>query len=180
MGATSRKGIPRDATGPDFFLRQAAMDAGQKRYQSIVPCSQGHIERWVANGTCVECCRAQQRTYMRQRDPEERARAQRNYLAKPGKRELHQSHIRNRRAKERQAEGSHTGADIQYLLEAQNHCCKTCGCCVKDGFEVDHIVPVAKGGSNWPSNLQILCQTCNRRKGVKNAEDFARFLNGGR
>ena len=32
---------------------------------------------------------------------------------------------------------------------------------------VDHIVPIARGGTNDLSNLQTLCQPCNSRKGVK-------------
>lgn len=171
--AALRMGRPQRA---DNALRQAAKAACQKKYQSTVSCSQGHGERWVANGNCVACTRAKQRTYKRQRDPEERSRAQRNYLAKPGKRDQHQSYIRNRRAKEKLAEGSHTGADIQRLLEGQGHCCAACRCCVKGGYEVDHIVPIAKGGSNWPNNIQILCASCNRRKGTM---DFAKFLGAG-
>jgi 5-methylcytosine-specific restriction endonuclease McrA len=34
-------------------------------------------------------------------------------------------------------------------------------------LEVDHIVPLAKGGSDRPSNLQLLCAVCNRKKGSK-------------
>jgi hypothetical protein len=44
------------------------------------------------------------------------------------------------------------------------------GKCVKCGgterLEFDHIVPVAKGGSNTERNIQLLCETCNRAKGT--------------
>jgi hypothetical protein len=44
------------------------------------------------------------------------------------------------------------------------------GKCVKCGgterLEFDHIVPVAKGGSNTERNIQLLCETCNRAKGA--------------
>lgn len=47
-----------------------------------------------------------------------------------------------------------------------------CNCC-KEVFptriylQVDHIIPMAKGGLTVPENLQILCRTCNMRKGDK-------------
>jgi 5-methylcytosine-specific restriction endonuclease McrA len=45
-----------------------------------------------------------------------------------------------------------------------------CACCgMKDKsrvfFQVDHIVPMNKGGKNVPENLQILCRKCNGTKG---------------
>ncbi len=36
-----------------------------------------------------------------------------------------------------------------------------------DLFEVDHIVPRSKGGADIDDNLQLLCPTCNRRKGSR-------------
>ncbi|MCZ4387971.1 HNH endonuclease signature motif containing protein [Vibrio alginolyticus] len=34
---------------------------------------------------------------------------------------------------------------------------------------VDHIVPLANGGVNDPTNLQILCRTCNSQKGARSS-----------
>lgn len=47
-----------------------------------------------------------------------------------------------------------------------------CACCGTTGFsrvlfQVDHIIPINKGGKSVPENLQILCRKCNGAKGDK-------------
>ena len=45
-----------------------------------------------------------------------------------------------------------------------------------DLFEVDHIVPRAKGGQDIDDNLQLLCPTCNRRKGSRTMRRFLELM----
>ncbi len=65
-----------------------------------------------------------------------------------------------------------------YVLERDNETCQICGISKKllddcmDGLwdylllEIDHINPVAAGGSGEDAeNLQVLCWRCNRKKG---------------
>jgi hypothetical protein len=42
--------------------------------------------------------------------------------------------------------------------------CKNCGSI--DDICIDHILPVSRGGGNDESNLQLLCRSCNSKKGV--------------
>ena len=43
-------------------------------------------------------------------------------------------------------------------------CCAVCCCTVDNKYEIDHVVPLAHGGSNDLCNLQLLCQGCHRKK----------------
>lgn len=44
------------------------------------------------------------------------------------------------------------------------------GRCVRcestERLEFDHVIPLAKGGSNTERNIQLLCEACNRAKGT--------------
>ena len=55
------------------------------------------------------------------------------------------------------------------ILRRDNYRCLICGRTANDGakLEVDHIVPVSKGGKTTDSNLQTLCRDCNQGKGAK-------------
>jgi len=44
---------------------------------------------------------------------------------------------------------------------------KCAACSSTNDLTVDHIVPRRLGGDNEYTNLQILCRTCNSRKGTK-------------
>ena len=40
------------------------------------------------------------------------------------------------------------------------------------GTHIDHVVPVAKGGSHDMENLVVSCKRCNREKGSKSYRDY--------
>jgi 5-methylcytosine-specific restriction endonuclease McrA len=81
---------------------------------------------------------------------------------------------RNYRARSRGAEGSHTAEDIKALFEKQKGKCIYCSIKLGDSYHADHITPLARGGSNWPSNLQLTCERCNNRKRAIDPIEFAR------
>lgn len=78
------------------------------------------------------------------------------------------------RARRLCAEGTHSAADIQRLLDLQGYKCAECLKSVRKKYHVDHITPLARGGTNWPDNLQILCPSCNQHKHASDPIDFAR------
>lgn len=54
------------------------------------------------------------------------------------------------------------------ILTRDNHTCQYCGKKAPDAvLEIDHKVPVSKGGTNKHSNLVTSCFECNRGKGSK-------------
>ncbi len=71
----------------------------------------------------------------------------------------------------RGAPGSFTPEEWNAKLAACNYRCARCGS--SDHIEIDHIVPVSKGGSNGIDNLQPLCRSCNASKGnhIKRHDD---------
>lgn len=58
-----------------------------------------------------------------------------------------------------------------YLLEKWNRRCGYCGQ-TNVAFEVDHIHPRSRGGSNRISNLVLACHACNAAKGNQTAAEF--------
>ena len=71
----------------------------------------------------------------------------------------------DRMARVRGAKGSFTFQEWLEVKKKHNSCCALCG---KHESEVkltrDHIIPITKGGSNYISNIQPLCGSCNSRK----------------
>ncbi|NEP50822.1 MAG: HNH endonuclease [Moorea sp. SIO3C2] len=59
----------------------------------------------------------------------------------------------------------------EYLLEKWNRKCAYCGA-ANTRLEIEHIKPLAKGGSNRVSNLAIACYKCNQAKGAQEIEQF--------
>ncbi len=53
------------------------------------------------------------------------------------------------------------------ILKRDNFTCQYCGrSAPKVALEIEHLTPVAKGGTNEPYNLITSCEECNRGKGT--------------
>ena len=55
------------------------------------------------------------------------------------------------------------------IKKRDNYTCQICGKYMPDevGLHIDHIIPINKGGRSVESNLQVLCDKCNLRKGKR-------------
>lgn len=58
-----------------------------------------------------------------------------------------------------------------FILERDKFTCVYCG--DKHGpFEVDHVMPRSRGGTNQETNLVCACRTCNRSKKDRTPEEW--------
>lgn len=71
-----------------------------------------------------------------------------------------------------------TSADIRTLFYVIYG--KGCKYCTKQltfrTIACDHIIPLSKGGPSTKKNLQLICRTCNTRKGPLQEEDFTLLI----
>ena len=86
-----------------------------------------------------------------------------------------------RRARLAQAEGSFDTSDIVRLWHRQRgecfYCSERLGQRPSDrAFEIDHMTPLSRGGSNWPRNLALTCQHCNRSKHARTPAEYRLYL----
>ncbi len=49
------------------------------------------------------------------------------------------------------------------LLDRGGNKCAHCG--ATDNLQIDHIIPVCRNGREDEDNMQVLCQSCNYKKG---------------
>lgn len=86
----------------------------------------------------------------------------------------HLNHVgkARRRALEKNAPGDFTANDVADLYVRQSGRCAACP--RTDDLQLDHIRALARGGSNDPTNLQLLCRPCNQSKGVKDMDEWLR------
>lgn len=62
---------------------------------------------------------------------------------------------------------------IARLMVSQNGQCVYCKVDIISKYQIDHIMPIALGGTHTEDNVQLLCPCCNRRKSDKHPAVFA-------
>lgn len=77
-----------------------------------------------------------------------------------------------RRARKLKAGGSFSVAEIRAMLKRQRGKCVACRIDISKNYHIDHRMPLALGGSNDVSNIQLLCPHCNLSKHAKHPIEF--------
>jgi 5-methylcytosine-specific restriction endonuclease McrA len=113
-------------------------------------------QRWKT--TCKACLAAVVRAYY-DKDPDKvKARAKKYHDQK------------------RKVGDAWTDEDVKTIRRSLNDSCAYCGTPLNGGGEVDHIVPISRGGTNEAKNLTLACRTCNRDKHSKTGDEFRKWL----
>lgn len=73
-------------------------------------------------------------------------------------------HSHKRRARLNGNGGSHTEKEILNRFNQQNGLCFWCEKELGKDYQIDHIVPISKGGRNDIDNIVVTCPYCNRSK----------------
>lgn len=86
-----------------------------------------------------------------------------------------------RRARKANAKGTFTADDWKQRLAYHDYKCIYCGVEKHDTKEkyltMEHLIPLSRGGTNWPSNLAPSCMSCNCKKHTKTHFEFIEYLN---
>jgi 5-methylcytosine-specific restriction endonuclease McrA len=108
-------------------------------------------------GKCKECGRGRARAYYRDNKEMSHARTA----------------LRRERLKDAGAECS--DAEKAAIKHALGGCCRYCSTPFDGNEELDHLTPVARGGTNDIGNLTYACHACNRAKGSKSLTEYMVF-----
>ena len=70
--------------------------------------------------------------------------------------------LMRRRTKKLNAPGHSTAEQIRARIEYYGSKCYLCR--VAPYQHLDHVIPLSRGGSNWPANIRPACSPCNLKK----------------
>lgn len=105
-------------------------------------------------------------------NPEKMQACRDKWATENPERARNQQRINNRNRKSRLATGRLSAGIIAKLLLLQRGKCACCGKPLGNKYHLDHIMPLALGGTNTDDNIQLLRQECNQQKSAKHPVDF--------
>lgn len=81
---------------------------------------------------------------------------------------------RTRRARKSNAAGF---ASVDAVKARADYYGNKCAYCKRKQAEhIDHVIPLVRGGTNWPANLRPACASCNTSKGSKSLTEWRRQI----
>lgn len=127
-----------------------------------------YAENREAQAAAAKAWYQQNRAYAIQRakeyaaaHPEQARSAKRRYKKSERGRLVDLANVHARIARKKNAPGR---ASVEQLEGRWAYYDGLCWMCGDPANEWDHVIPLAGGGSNWPSNLRPACRHCNSRK----------------
>lgn len=158
-----------------------ARELGLKRYFTAKPCRHGHIaERFTSDRHCVQCkyIESQRRRKVNQHKTKEYMKQW--FARNPGyvtrwfqeNREAAKYFWNKSKSIRRGCAGRLSRGLSEKLFKLQRGKCACCRSSINNGFHLDHIEPLSKGGENEDLNIQLLCPSCNKSKHAKHPVDF--------
>jgi len=77
-----------------------------------------------------------------------------------------------RKARVASASGRFNKDDLQQKRILQGDACFYCHALLNGMGEVEHKIPLSRGGTNWPANLCLACRSCNASKWARTPQEF--------
>jgi hypothetical protein len=147
--------------------KERASVRGKKRYSENADAIKQRVEKYrLANPEKIKLDQAKYRLKNKNKAKEYFA----EWRAKNP--ESFKQYRRNRRARIKASAGKLSRGLEKKLLKLQNGKCACCKQSLGDDYHMDHIMPLALGGSNTDDNIQLLRAKCNRSKSAKHPVDF--------
>lgn len=97
------------------------------------------------------------------------------------RKDLRRVHSRNNYEVRRESiqnsdEPPYSAGDVAWLRKVQDDSCYYCGASIAGNAQVEHLQPLARGGSNGFRNIMLACPSCNVAKGALSEAQFWRQL----
>jgi len=168
--ATAGGNKPKRVLTPEQKARQKTVRAARLKTPEGRALHAARQRTWYRNTSAEQKARhlvwmrAKHARLRRNRTPEQRAEQR--------VREATTSHAYHTR--KRSAPGRHTAADLVRLCAQQGGRCAAphCGASLTVSCTIDHKLPLSRGGSNYPDNLQLLCKSCNDSKSARTMDEW--------
>lgn len=145
-----------NAANPDYHRTYDARRYAENRTERLAA-----AKAWYEQNRAVAVERARRWAMA---NPEKRREIRRRYKKTERGRLIDLANVHVRLARKR---GAPCRATPEQLIARWNYFGGRCWMCFKPARQWDHVIPLALGGSNWPSNLRPACAPCNQSKGAK-------------